>query len=102
MSKEKNRFVKNKDKKSQFSSNNELMGSDSKIKKYTLSFKPAKVAILNPSFLCPALQSPKDDLHLIILSDESFFNTYENAEGKEDNKVGPSLSGAVNRFIKQM
>ena len=100
MSKEKHRFVKNKDKKSQFSSSNELMGSDSKIKKYTLSLKPANVAILNPSFLCPGLQSPKDDLHLIILSDESFYSTYEKSEGKIKEKAGPSLSGAVNRFIK--
>lgn len=100
MTQEKNRFVKNKDKKAQFSSNNELLGSDSKIKKYTLSLKPANVAILNPSFLCPALQKPDDDLHLIILTDEAFFNTFEKSEGKEENKAGPALSGAVNRFLK--
>ena len=100
MPNEQNRFAKNKDKKTHFSKNNELLGSDSTIKKYTLSLKPANVAILSPSFLGPALKQPKDDLHLIILTDESFYNTFENSEGKEDNKAGPALSGSVNRFIK--
>ncbi|MCW9032490.1 MAG: metallophosphoesterase, partial [Gammaproteobacteria bacterium] len=100
MAQEQNRYVKNKDKKAQFSSNNELLGSDSKIKKYIFSLKQANVSILSPSFLCPALKKPDEELRIIILADKLFFNTYSNSEGKDKTKAGPALSGVVNRYLK--
>jgi hypothetical protein len=35
-----------------------------------------------------------------MLVDGGFYNTYESAEGKQDKKAGPAVSGAVNRFLK--
>lgn len=94
------RHIGVKDKKISVSDKHELNGSNSKQKKYQISLKPADVAILHPSFLCPVLNKKDDEFSIIVLTDEKFFNTYEKAEGKEDKKAGPALSGAVNRYLK--
>jgi len=94
------RHIGIKDKKTSVSDKHELNGSNSKEKKYQISLKPADVAILQPSFLCPVLKKKGDKFSIIVLTDKKFFNTYEKAEGKKDKQAGPALSGAVNRYIK--
>lgn len=94
------RHIKVKDAKISVSDKNELNGSNSKEKKYQISLKPADVAILHPSFLCPALKKTGEEFSIIVLTDALFFNTYEKADGKEEKKAGPALPGAVNRYIK--
>ena len=79
------------------SKDNERSGSDSVSKKYKLSFKPVDVIILNPSFLCPVLKKPEDDLHIIILTDDKFYNAFKKSE---DNATVLSISGAIGRFLK--
>ncbi len=37
-----------------------------------------------------------------MLVDGGFYNTYESAEGKQDKKAGPAVSGAVNRFLRNL
>lgn len=100
MSAEDYRHIKVKDAKISVSDKNELNGSNSKEKKYQISLKPADVAILHPSFLCPVLKNTEEEFSIIVLTDKLFFNTYEKAEGKKDKQAGPALSGAVNRYIK--
>ncbi|MFK5914366.1 MAG: metallophosphoesterase [Woeseiaceae bacterium] len=101
MGAEDHRHIKVDDAKISVSGKNELTGSNSKEKKYQISLKPADVAILHPSFLCPVLKKvgDEDGFSIIVLTDAMFHNTYEKAEGKEDKKAGPALSGAVDRYL---
>ncbi len=94
---EKHTDLKHKDKKFDVSSNNATGKNKSN---YKINLKPVDVAILHPSFLCPVLKKTGDDFSIILLTDEKFFNSYEKAEGKEDKKAGPAISGAVNRYLK--
>ncbi len=98
--KETHRHIKYNPKKISAGSSNELLASNSIQKKYILSIGSAEAVILHPSFLCPALKEQGKELHLFMLVDGSFYNTYESAEGKQDKKAGPAVSGAVNRFLK--
>ena len=69
---------------------------------YKIGLKPADVAILHPSFLCPALKKKGEALHFIILVDKTFHNTFEKSEGKSDKKAGPVLGAIVNRYLKMV
>lgn len=84
------------------SGKNTLLASCANHKKYQITLKQADVAILHPSFLSPLLKETGKNFSLIVLTDKLFHNTYDIAEGKEDKKAGPCLSGAVNRFIKMV
>lgn len=94
------RNVKNKEGTLSCNAANEQSGSDSATKFYKIKILDPFAVILHPSFLCPALKKTGDDLNLFILGNGSINKTFLQAEGKEDNKGGPTLSGAVNRLLK--
>ncbi len=97
---EKHRYICNSPDKITANSSNELLASNALQKKYMLALNAAETVILHPSFLCPGLKKKGDELHLFMLVDGRFYNTFDSSEGKQDKKAGPALSGAVNRFLK--